>query len=716
MGCPGELLPPTLPADPSPSPPGHPQNKPRPQLLPLAPPLHEPSPRMRLAPRTLPASIGLARAATRSACRALPGGAGQCGGQRKVTPGGQPVLMATPGHFTQIKKMEMQGAFPEQPAVKEEEEEEKTACSQYPGSWDLGLEGPEGLQVPEVAQEVVLSRTSDQEPDLTLQLTNERAELLALGCLMPGFQEAPVMQPQAAGNAATVMQQEGGATAEMMQQWAGGPLLSLQPPSVCFTINLQEGVFELQQILGLLVGNAQGEPKFADVLELERSEQQSAEELTIQPPVPLFLLEVMPREERRDKITFTTSNLTVEEPGDKPVAAAALNDPTKAAGMKRTFQCKLCDFTTSRASSLTRHMKTHTDEKTQACHLCPKTFRTISLLRNHINTHTGTKPYKCGDCDMAFVTSGELIRHQRYKHTHEKPFKCSQCGYESVEASKLKRHVRTHTDERPFSCCQCSYASRDAYKLKRHMRTHTGEKPYECSVCHSRFTQSGSLKSHMLQKHSDNAPKYECPHCATKIARKSDLSVHVRNLHSHLSVAVKCRFCPATFHERYALLQHQKTHQNEKRFKCTYCNYACKQEYHLIVHIRTHTGEKPFSCTICSKNFLKKQLLTHHNQKYHDPSFVPTVFQCPHCAKGFSRWDNMQKHSKKCSLLEKGREAKAAQPSSADSASVSTAPEAESTQEEPMPGGSSDSPAEAQGGLTPKEAVSCEMMLRMMEH
>lgn len=36
---------------------------------------------------------------------------------------------------------------------------------------------------------------------------------------------------------------------------------------------------------------------------------------------------------------------------------------------------------------------------------------------------------------MAFVTSGELVRHRRYKHTHEKPFKCSMCDYCSVEAS-----------------------------------------------------------------------------------------------------------------------------------------------------------------------------------------------------------------------------------------------------------------------------------------
>lgn len=48
----------------------------------------------------------------------------------------------------------------------------------------------------------------------------------------------------------------------------------------------------------------------------------------------------------------------------------------------------------------------------------------------------GTRPHKCTDCDMAFVTSGELVRHRRYKHTHEKPFKCSMCDYASVEVNQ----------------------------------------------------------------------------------------------------------------------------------------------------------------------------------------------------------------------------------------------------------------------------------------
>ncbi|XP_034389914.1 transcriptional repressor CTCF-like isoform X2 [Cyclopterus lumpus] len=320
----------------------------------------------------------------------------------------------------------------------------------------------------------------------------------------------------------------------------------------------------------------------------------------------------------------------------------------KKKGVKKTFQCELCSYTCPRRSNLDRHMKSHTDERPHKCHLCGRAFRTVTLLRNHLNTHTGTRPHKCTDCDMAFVTSGELVRHRRYKHTHEKPFKCSMCDYASVEVSKLKRHIRSHTGERPFQCSLCSYASRDTYKLKRHMRTHSGEKPYECYICHARFTQSGTMKMHILQKHTENVAKFHCPHCDTVIARKSDLGVHLRKQHSFIETGKKCRYCDAVFHERYALIQHQKSHKNEKRFKCDMCDYCCRQERHMVMHRRTHTGEKPYACSQCEKTFRQKQLLDMHFKRYHDPNFIPTAFVCPKCSKTFTRRNTMARHSDNC--------------------------------------------------------------------
>uniref|UniRef100_A0A672I5R8 CCCTC-binding factor (zinc finger protein) n=1 Tax=Salarias fasciatus TaxID=181472 RepID=A0A672I5R8_SALFA len=196
----------------------------------------------------------------------------------------------------------------------------------------------------------------------------------------------------------------------------------------------------------------------------------------------------------------------------------------------------------------------HTDERPHKCHLCGRAFR------------NRTRPHKCTDCDMAFVTSGELVRHRRYKHTHEKPFKCSMCDYSSVEASQIKRHIRSHTGERPFQCSLCSYASRDTYKLKRHMRTHSGEKPYECYICHARFTQSGTMKMHILQKHTENVAKFHCPHCDTVIARKSDLGVHLRKQHSQ---------CDKTFRQKQLLDMHFKRYHDPNfvpvAFVCSKC-------------------------------------------------------------------------------------------------------------------------------------------------
>lgn len=231
---------------------------------------------------------------------------------------------------------------------------------------------------------------------------------------------------------------------------------------------------------------------------------------------------------------------------------------------RKVYQCSECAFYSHRHSNLIRHMKIHTDERPYKCHLCARAFRTNTLLRNHINTHLGVKPYKCpeANCEMAFVTSGELTRHRRYKHTHEKPFKCTLCEYASVEISKLRRHFRSHTGERPFSCDICGKAFADSFHLKRHKFSHTGEKPYECPHCKARFTQHGSLKMHVMQQHTKTAPKFECEICHTMLGRKSDLNVHLRKQHSYQEIPMQCRYCEEVFHDRWSLMQHQKTHRS----------------------------------------------------------------------------------------------------------------------------------------------------------
>uniref|UniRef100_A0A2K5IQ38 CCCTC-binding factor n=2 Tax=Colobus angolensis palliatus TaxID=336983 RepID=A0A2K5IQ38_COLAP len=560
--------------------------------------------------------------------------------------------------FTKIKELEL---MPEK-GLKEEEKDEVCGEKDHQSPSEVEAACTSGaLQDSVLEEEVELVPATSEESEkhiLTLQtvyFTSEAMELQDMSLLSIQQQEGVQVVVQQAGPGLLWLEE---GPRQSLQQYVAisiqQELYSLQEMEVMQFHALEENVMVASEDSKLAVSLAES-ARLIKLQEGQEKNQLLTERLAERTKEQLFFVETMSGDERSDEIVLTISNLNGEEQEDQPTAgqadvekAESTKNRRKTKGAKQTFHCDVCMFTSSRMSSFHRHMKTHTNEKPHLCHLCLKTFRTVTLLRNHVNTHTGTRPYKCNDCNMAFVTSGELVRHRRYKHTHEKPFKCSMCKYASVEASKLKRHVRSHTGERPFQCCQCSYASRDTYKLKRHMRTHSGEKPYECHICHTRFTQSGTMKIHVLQKHGENVPKHQCPHCATIIARKSDLRVHIRNLHAYSAAELKCRYCSAVFHERYALIQHQKTHKNEKRFKCEHCSYACKQERHMTAHIRTHTGEKPFTCLSCNKRFRQKQLLNVHFRKYHDANFIPTVYRCSKCGKGFSRWSNMHRHSEKC--------------------------------------------------------------------
>ncbi|CAL1536834.1 unnamed protein product [Lymnaea stagnalis] len=276
------------------------------------------------------------------------------------------------------------------------------------------------------------------------------------------------------------------------------------------------------------------------------------------------------------------------------------------------LMCDYCDYTSPKRYLLTRHMKSHSDERPHKCKECDRGFKTPASLMNHVNTHTGIRPHKCKTCEAAFTTSGELVRHIRYRHTFEKPHRCPNCDYASVELSKLKRHMRSHTGERPYKCPHCPYASPDTYKLKRHLRIHTGEKPYECDICHTRFTQSNSLKAHKLI-HSGNKPVFQCNLCPTTCGRKTDLKIHFNKLHS-VGSPLECKKCGEVFSDRYSYKQHVRGHDIDKCYKCEDCDFIANTERSFDAHAAIHSNGKKFECDTCHTSFNLEQTLLKHQK------------------------------------------------------------------------------------------------------
>ena len=63
---------------------------------------------------------------------------------------------------------------------------------------------------------------------------------------------------------------------------------------------------------------------------------------------------------------------------------------------KRTEnQCNQCDFASSRAGDLRRHLKTHIGEKSNKCNQCDFASTQAGDLRRHLKTHSGEKSSKC---------------------------------------------------------------------------------------------------------------------------------------------------------------------------------------------------------------------------------------------------------------------------------------------------------------------------------
>ena len=54
--------------------------------------------------------------------------------------------------------------------------------------------------------------------------------------------------------------------------------------------------------------------------------------------------------------------------------------------------------------------------RARKCHKCDKTFPWASSLRRHLMTHTGLKPYCCAACKAQFTTKSNLERHVLRRH------------------------------------------------------------------------------------------------------------------------------------------------------------------------------------------------------------------------------------------------------------------------------------------------------------
>ncbi len=288
--------------------------------------------------------------------------------------------------------------------------------------------------------------------------------------------------------------------------------------------------------------------------------------------------------------------------------------PTKSRNKNLSYSvnCHVCSNTYYSTNELLVHMKLHPGVRPYKCSYCEKTFCQDGSRVIHERKHTGDRPYECF-CGKSFYEASKLSRHKK-THTEEKQFECKYCGKRLDRLVNLKAHETLHTGEQPFQCSICGKRYNNKTNLIIHERTHTGEYPFQCSVCDKRFNTKLTLERHYMT-HTDEKP-FQCRYCGKKLRQKPVLDAHERSHRGEKPF--KCQFCDKHFNRRESTTLHEKVvHLGEKPYKCRYCENAYGRLKSWKIHERTHTGEKPYKCEFCAVSFATDGSYKRHKMTVH---------------------------------------------------------------------------------------------------
>ncbi|KAG7160129.1 Gastrula zinc finger protein XlCGF57.1-like 4 [Homarus americanus] len=107
-----------------------------------------------------------------------------------------------------------------------------------------------------------------------------------------------------------------------------------------------------------------------------------------------------------------------------------------------------------------------------------------------------------------------------------------------------------------------------------------------------------------------------------------------------------CKVCGKKFKNKGGATIHMSSHSQEKPFECEECGKKFTLKTNLNHHLKIHEGIKDFVCDICGQKFIFKNRLDHHMRMHRGEK----DYVCKICGKGYSWKPSFIQHMKRHSI------------------------------------------------------------------
>ena len=270
-------------------------------------------------------------------------------------------------------------------------------------------------------------------------------------------------------------------------------------------------------------------------------------------------------------------------------------------------------------------------KSSEPCRICLKTFRDASTLKRHLLTHSDERPYKCDECDKAFRRKDHLQEHV-IVHKLVRPYSCQTCGKSFSRKNGLKTHMIRTTHLLGFDDIIVPGEAKTSADVEVHVVEHVIAADQLVASSSRVFAEdSESEVGHTDQSTADKNTTENNPQPGD--AEEPTTSVRV----DFSEMQASSENPMAT--ETTVVLSEKGAESTE----------AENPEGDVPMDITSAQVEeavfpKSFDCPTCNASFPGKHELWAHFQEH----LSENMFACQHCFEIFGASEGLEEHQKSC--------------------------------------------------------------------